>query len=518
MLTPSQKQRQQHIENTIAQGKLNEAHQLLVNGIRNTPLDHFSYFLLAQVNLAAADVNKALKLLEKALSINEHPLYFAHCAKLAVLTGQLITAEQHIDKTLSALNHKQAANYDAFFCDTIANVLTRLGHYKKALDWQQNAFKSAPTNPQISYNLAVGYKVMGQFTQAKALLQQLISTHPTHFQAHYSLAELNDKHSAQTHLTQLLALTGDTLSMSDSHYAYHAIALNHEYLNAYKEAYDAFIASKKKIKQKVKYSALQHSQFCQQLITLSLNKNNTHKILPACYSFAPIFIVGMPRSGTTLMEKILNQSEAVIGLGELNDIAQLCQGGNNQLLNNDVLAGAYHADDLTKVLSKYQQRVSQLVKSPLRSCDKQPFNFYYIDLILAAFPNAKIICMQRGQKDSCIANFRQLYNPTSAFHHYSYDLDNINSFYNDYSNLIAHFAAKHANNVMIMQYEELVSEPISNTQKVYEFCDLTWQEQCLDFYKQQSPSATASKIQVRQPLNRKAVNYWQHYQFAVDKL
>ncbi len=507
-LTSAQIQLQQQINQAISHGKLNDAHHLLVRNIKNVPNDHFSYFLLAQVNLAAGDKGKAQKLLEKSLSISKHPLYIAHLAKLATLTGQLISAQTYINQILN--NEFK----DAAFFDLIANVLTRLGHFQTALNWQQKAFALEPYNPQITYNLAVGYKVMGKFEKARDLLEHLIIKQPTYFQAHYSLAELNNVNSAKVHLTQLLELVKSNLSTQDNHYAQHAIALNYEHLNEFKEAYKAFYASKKTINQVVKYSPQQHSQFCQHLINLSqqfirpANNNN----------FAPIFIVGMPRSGTTLMEKIINQSATVQGIGELNDIAQLCQGNNKQVLNNDVLNIAYQTKQSIEQLNHYQQRVEQLVPKKLRSCDKQPFNFYYIDFILATYPNAKIVCMQREQHASCIANFRQLYNPASAFHHYSYDLANINRFYQDYCLLINHFARKYKNNVMIMQYEELVSEPINSTQKVYDFCHLDWQVDCLDFYKQQTPSATASKVQVRQPLNCKTINYWRHYEFALSAL
>lgn len=507
-LTSVQTQLQQQIELAITQGKFNDAHHLLVSKLTKDPIDHFSYFLLAQVNLAVGDKNKAQKLLEKALSISEQPAYFAHLAKIAVLTGQLINAQQYINKTLNSEYE------DAVYYDLIANVLTRLGHYQEALNWQKKAYQLDSSTPQISYNLAIGYKVMGEFEKARSLLKQLITKQPLYFQAHYSLAELNNSDSATTHLAQLKNLVKNKLSTQDNHYAQHAIALNYEHKNEFKNALNAFNASKKTINQLVKYNPEKHSYFCQQLISLSQQFSTAQND----NAFAPIFIVGMPRSGTTLMEKIINQSAAVQGVGELNDIAQLCQGSNKQVLNSEVLAAAYNSKETIKQLKNYQQRVSQLVAPSLRICDKQPFNFYYIDLILAAFPQAKIICMQRGQQDSCIANFRQLYNPASAFHHYSYDLKNINRFYYDYCSLINHFESTYKDNVLIMQYEELVTEPVCNTQRVYAFCNLEWQADCLDFYKQQSPSATASKVQVRQPLNNKAINYWRHYDFAINAL
>lgn len=503
-LTSVQKHLQQQIELAINHGKLNDAHLLLISNIKNTPDDHFSYFLLAQVNVAANDISKANKLLNKAISIAPLPLYFAHSAKFAVLGGQLLDAQQYITEAI------KSPQYEAIECDLIANVLTRLGHYPLALEWQLRAHQHAPTNPQICYNLAVAYKIVGQFSDAQQLLHGLIKQHPQHFQAHYSLAELNDSQQAKQHLQLLLTLAEYAKTPMQQQFLHHAIALNYEHCADYRQAFVHFSVSKQAICQHVKYHAQTHRKFCEQLIALS----NNYKSHLSHSDFAPIFIVGMPRSGTTLLEKIINQSALVQGVGELNDIAQLCQGANVQVLNSNVLKKAYSNTELTAQLSQYQQRINQLVASEQRSCDKQPFNFYYIDLILAAFPKAKIICMQRGRKASCIANYRQLYSPASAFHHYSYNLQDINSFYQDYCKLINHFAAKHPDNVMIMQYETLVSEPRLSTQQLYDFCDLPWQAQCLDFHKQHSPSATASKVQVRQPLNKKAIDYWQHYGFV----
>lgn len=119
--------------------------------------------------------------------------------------------------------------------------------------------------------------------------------------------------------------------------------------------------------------------------------------------------------------------------------------------------------------------------------------------------------MQRNPLDTCIANYRQLYKPASVFHHYSFDLEDIADFYQDYTLLINHFSQKYPDNVIIQQYEDLVSEPTLHTQALYSFCNLVWQANCLDFYKHSGVSATASKLQVRQPLNSKSIGYWQHY-------
>ena len=225
----------------------------------------------------------------------------------------------------------------------------------------------------------------------------------------------------------------------------------------------------------------------------------------------------MPRSGTTLVEKILNQSSKLQGVGELNDIAQLIQHAtqSTRVIDSEMIDKAYESETIKTALASYQQR-AELLSGGLRSCDKQPFNFYYIDFILAAFPNAKIVCMQRGWQDCSIANFRQMYNPQSVFHHYSFALEDIASFHQDYSALVSHFANKYPENVFLQSYEQLVAEPTLQTQKLYAFCDLSWQENCLTFYKSNAASATASKKQIRQPLNKNSIGSWQNYAEFID--
>lgn len=501
MLTLHQQQLQSFTFKAIKEQQLAYAHQHLVSCIKQNPDDHFCYYLLSEVNYAARDSVKSLKLLEKAYSINAQPLYSTHLAKLYVLAGDLTHATLHFNHAIKAATHS------AIESDILANVATRLGDYKAAFTLQQSAFEQAPTHPQITYNLAVAYKINGEFAYAKKLLNELIKTTPEHFQAHYSLAELNNKDEAKLHIKKLNALKGKAINPSAIQMLYHSLALNYEHLNDYPHAFACFNKSKAAISQHLQYQAQHHKKLCSKLITLS----NTHQLTPAQSKISPIFVVGMPRSGTTLLEKIINQSEEVAAVGELNDITQLLKKTTNSksLLDEHMLESAYEQQKI-ELLAEYQTRCERLTDG-LRSCDKQPFNFYYIDFILAAFPKARIICMQRNPLDTCIANYRQLYKPASVFHHYSFDLEDIADFYQDYTLLINHFSQKYPDNVIIQQYEDLVSEPTLHTQALYSFCNLVWQANCLDFYKHSGVSATASKLQVRQPLNSKSIGYWQHY-------
>lgn len=509
MLTAHQHQLKKQVFTAINNNQLSAAHQLLVKQFQYDATDHFCYYLLAEVNIAAGDSYKAIQLIEKALTINNHPLYVLHLSKLMILKG---------DVTMATSYYQEAIKYQGYGpleWDTLANIATRLGDYEHALAWQKIAYEAAPTHPKINYNLAIAYKINGQLDHAKTLLLALIKREPSYLQAHYSLAELNTSTEAKTHITELKKRLSSSLTATEQQMIYHSLALNHEHIGDYEQAFSYFRDSKLAIKHQVNYEASKHQIFCQQLIALSEKIQLTAKNA----DFSPIFVMGMPRSGTTLVEKIINQSTEVTGLGELNDIAQLLQStaASKHVLDISMIEQAFQKFKLDNPLNGYQSRCEGMMTSS-RSCDKQPFNFYFIDFILAAFPEAKIVCMLRDPVDSCIANYRQLYSPHSAFHHYSYDLQDIAHFYQDYKLLIKHFQKKYPNNVMIQHYEELVTDATLQTQTLFNFCNLQWQPSCLAFYKSNSASATASKVQIRQPLNSKSIGYWQHYQQAYDML
>ena len=507
MLNDTQQALRAHIQQLLSNKQLNDAHHLLVQRLKQNPEDHVCYFLLSEVNTAAGDINKAIKLLEKALSLASFAIYHLALAKLYVLLGKVSNAAVHYQSAL------QTADFSAADFDTLANIATRLGHYDDALNFQQAAYQRNKDNLQISYNLAVCYKIHGLFDEAKILLQQLTTKQPRFYQAHYSQAELNTDVDSEQHIQKLQTLADKEKSIVEQQVYFHSLALNYEHLNDYKNAFKYFALSKQAIASKLNYQATQHHRFCQKLITQSKQQ----VLASSDTEFSPVFVVGMPRSGTTLVEKILNQSTQLRGIGELNDIAQLIQHATQsaRVIDSEMLDKAYSSTAVTKALASYQQR-AQLLSDGLISCDKQPFNFYYIDFILAAFPNAKIVCMQREWRDCSIANFRQMYSPQSVFHHYSFTLEDIASFHQDYLALVSHFANKYPENVFLQSYEQLVAEPAQQTQKLYAFCDLSWQENCLNFYNNNAASATASKKQIRQPLNKNSIGSWQNYAEFID--
>ncbi|MEO2268093.1 sulfotransferase [Pseudoalteromonas sp. YIC-656] len=492
----------QHIATRLANNQVQQAHALLVTELQKNPAHHEAWFLLAQVNAHVGDLNKALKLIDKALNEHRNSEYLLAKAKYLYLIGNVADCTQLlIDLDALPLN-------DAVALDTLANLYSRLGNYVKAHQYHVQAVTQAPGNADINVNAAISYAIMAKPEQAMSLLQQAIQINPANYRAHFIYAEHADAEQATAHTQQLNTLLATQTHPIAQQHLHHALALELEKLSRFDDAFDAFTKSKQAVERRVQFNPQRHRDFCQQVKSLP-------SLTPSDNQSAPVFIAGMPRSGTTLVDKILCQSAQLASLGELNDIAQsvkrLSQIQTPAVLTPEIVNGAAHAP-ASALAQSYHVRYHALKMNAPRGCDKQPFNFYYIDFILSAFPKAKIILMVRNKEDCCMANMRQLYQVQSPFHHYAFKLEHIAAFYDDYLDLAKHFAAKYPEQVVLQSYEELVSEGEQTMRHLYAFCDLPYQQDCLDFYATPSACATASKLQIRQPLNTRSVGYWRHYE------
>jgi hypothetical protein len=230
----------------------------------------------------------------------------------------------------------------------------------------------------------------------------------------------------------------------------------------------------------------------------------------------PIFIVGMPRSGTTLMEQIVSAHPAVSAAGERYDLSTIACGLGDGALGFPDNAAAMNGEAFHAAGVAYLQAIAQSGRAAMRVTDKMPWNFKFLGLIAAALPQARIIHMVRDPVDTCLSCFSKYFPRNQEF---SYDLGELGRYYRAYAGLMDHWRAVLPPGSMIeVRYEDLIADLETQVRRVLDHCGLPWAPSCLAFDKSARPVRTASAIQVRQPLYGTAADHWRPYRPLVRPL
>jgi LPS sulfotransferase NodH len=228
-------------------------------------------------------------------------------------------------------------------------------------------------------------------------------------------------------------------------------------------------------------------------------------------STRPVFIVGMPRSGTTLTEQILASHPGVFGAGELR-----FWHGASVKYESQVLRGAEGHEAIAAAADQYLQLLSSLSADASRVIDKMPANFMNLGLIHAAFPNARIIHMQRNPLDTGLSIYFQIFSNT---HTYANDLEDIAHYFTQYYRLMQHWRSTLGEGAILdVPYEELVQDPEPWIRKMVQFAGLPWDPRCLDFHQTERTVVTASNWQVRQRITKSSAGRWRNYESYLGPL
>jgi tetratricopeptide (TPR) repeat protein len=230
----------------------------------------------------------------------------------------------------------------------------------------------------------------------------------------------------------------------------------------------------------------------------------------------PVFIVGMPRSGTTLTEQILASHPLVHGAGELLKMDQIKKSlGALTGTPWPQYADRLDRKTLDKVAQEHLEWLGGLAKGKARVTDKMPHNFLSLGLIDLLFPEARIIHCQRDPMDNCLSIYFQHFN---SEHAYANNLEHLGIYYRQYEQVMAHWRKAVRLPILDVRYEQMVAEPEQSARRLVEFCGLEWDDRCLRFYESGRVVATPSYDQVRQPIYRKSVARWKRYEKHLEPL
>ena len=487
----------------INRGQYVEAHTKLVPLLQQRPDFADGYFLLGIINSELGQFRKASQLIEKALSLQSNPEYLVFLAKCQSILGNYVTALDTVKRCIDA----EELSFNAL--DTLGVTLSRIGDHQLALGCFERALQKSQQHAQVYYNYGVSLKFSGDFKAAEQAFACAIELQPKHYQAFFARSDLKLKSGTSERIDELLNQRHAMQTPEAQLHIGHALAIEYQTERNYDAAFTALEQAKQAWLKQLDYSVAQQRPLFNAALNAKLNCQT-----PANLSNRPIFVLGMPRSGTTLVERIVSGHSQVGTGGELQDfgvaLKELTQSPGQHVLDEQTLALAANvsAKDLGE---RYLAKTQIIAPEQARFVDKLPFNFFYAPLITQALPNAKILCLLRNPMDTCLGNFRQLFSIHSPYYNYAYKLEWVAEFYIEFYRMMQTFAAQN-DNVMLVDYEQLVRDPEENVKAILAHCDLPYEPQCVDVQNNKLPVSTASKVQVREPINTKSLGRWRQFE------
>lgn len=514
MTTPPRllRQRVAEIHHLIAAGQLERAGHACEHLASTFPDQPLAWQVFSELWLSCRHFDHALNCARKACSLAPGDTAAqGQLAKALAFTGQVEQAIGVADQVLGSDPKDPAA------LATVGGVFGMAGIHDRALTCFRAASELAPEHPGHLYNLATSLRLHGQDRKAEAAYDRLLALNPDDAEAWYSRSQLRRQTEDSNHvevLRERIADGGDQRLLIHLNYA---LGKELDDLGRYPEAFDAI----------GKGARLQDS-------LLGYHPDDDIEAMDALArtfsepagragdkgSVGPIFVVGLPRTATTLVEQILGRHSRVSALGELPDFQlELLQRadirpGSAQAMQA-VVAGADRTD-YASVGRRYLQRVRQRHGNPEIFVDKLPGNLAVLGPIERALPGARIIVLERDLMDTALAIYTTLFR---FGYPYSYDLDKLARYL-----IAAHDLRQHwldtlpESMIMPLRYEDLVSEPESQARRLLDHCGLNWEENCLAPTDSSQAVATPSAGQVRQPIYRSSVARWKNYATQLEGL
>lgn len=506
----------QQAQQALNQGLYQQAHQHLLLILQQDKYFADAYFLLAMIASVHHNLAKAIELIKQANALAPNNLdYLSQLAKHHALAHNHVEALYFAE--LAAKLIAKSTVQSSLTLDTLGVTYSQIGLHEKAVQLFKKSVAINDKNPTYFFNLGASLKFIGDFDGAKKAYEKAISMAPNYYKAHSALTGLGGISKECNHISQLEQLFKQTKHADDRLHIGHALAREYEALADFDKAFHYLEAAKKfKLKQ-VKYSIDEDKALFNSLA--SHFKNYKHSQFQGFNTDEAIFVVGMPRSGTTLVERIISQHSDVTSAGELQHfgllVKKMAQTPSNRVIDAETVAATKNINfkDLGKA---YIDSTRAITGKTVKFVDKMPLNVLYVGFILQALPKTKVICLDRNPLDTIVSNFRQLFSVNQSYYSYAYDLQTTTEFYLLFKQLAELWLALFPENFYLINYEKLVNDPVKEAKRLIEFCDLPWQEGCVNIHQNSAPVATASALQVRSPINNKSVGNWKKYDAYLD--
>jgi tetratricopeptide (TPR) repeat protein len=401
---------------------------------------------------------------------------------------------------------------DAAFWDALGTLFSFAGDQARALNAYDRAVALAPNNALFIFNRATVRRFLGDLSGAETDYDRVIALNPGDSEAYKNRSELRTQTPEHNHVAELerllVKVANDWQGTVQIEFA---LAKELEDLGRYEQSFRHLEVGALKRRRHLRYDVANDVATVDWIIEAFPTAMPQPTV--GAPDDAPIFILGLPRSGTTLVERILGSHSQVDSAGELNEFALALvaavtrQAGTTALPRRELVARSAHLD-FAALGRDYLTRAHAVAAVGPRFIDKMPLNYLYCGLIRRALPNAKIIHLQRHPMAACYAMYKSLFRDGYPF---SYDLDEIARYYIAYHRLMTHWRSTLPGAIHELHYESLVADQEGTTRALLQYCGLEWQESCVHFHLNAAPTTTASAAQVRRPIYDRSVAQWQHY-------
>jgi len=468
--------------------------------------------LIKQPKSALVAIDKALKLEPRNTD------WQLHRASCLLMHGD----NQRAKETVTALiaTPRQSEPYTSPQQSQLAFLCSRLEMHSEAENLYRSLIQSEPRNGGHWYNLATVQRFHGQFEKAEASLDKAIELNPDDYEAYELRSDLRKQTCAANHVSTLGKLLDDGIKMPAGEVRVcYALAKELEDLGESTRSFEILKRGATLRRQHLNYNIADDLQTIKAIQT-SFTADLFARDAPGYSNDEPIFIIGLPRTGSTLIEQVLASHPKVFAAGELNNLAlQMMQKVRD-------LAGSQKPSRQKLVQLSTQLDFASLGKTYISSTrpqtgrsahfiDKMPLNFLYAGLIHLALPAARIIHVSRHPMDTCYAIYKRLFQDGYPW---SYDLEEIALYFSAYQRLMAHWDAVMPGVIYRVTYEDFVADLEKETRMLLDYCALEWDQGCLHFYQNKAASTTASASQVKQPVYQSSVNRWKQYEQQLSPL
>ncbi len=504
-------------------GQLVQALQMYNEILRVDPQQPDAWHLAGALCHQIGKPKDAIEYMKRAVSLRPDRVdYHFNLGAVCLTAGQSKEAVAHCERALE-LDPNSADAYTH-----LGDALRAQARLKESIACYQRALQIKPGVAEAHFCLGGALQELGNADEAVVNYDRALEIDPNHLLAFYSLSDALQQvgqRFSDEHVDRLRnVLAQGSLPAEDASLLSFCLGGALDGRGEYDEAFHYYQQANGARRQfltgrSIAFDRDAHSRAVDEMMT-AFDRESVSRYQPfAVDSELPVFLVGMPRSGTTLVEQILCSHSQIVGAGELRDIEKLVAVSSESLDDSETYPACMPKLDPPMVRDlgeRYLQRLDEIVGDAMRVIDKTPANFFHLGFIGALFSNARVIHCRRDALDVCISCHFQRFD--SADLAYTTSLDDLGFYYRQYERLMAHWSQVLPLRVHEVVYEDLVADVERVSRDLISFCGLEWDERCLEFYNNPRPVQAPPNLQVRQPIYKNSVRRWERYEPHIKPL